>query len=126
MATAHATILVVEDDASVRKSLLDLLGDNACVIASSRVKDALTLLDCGVCPDVVITDWRMPGSGGAELIAGLRANLATAQTPVIVVTGLNDVKINDPRTRILAKPFSLDDLLSWVQSSASALAPAIH
>jgi PAS domain S-box-containing protein len=39
-------------------------------------------------PDLVITDWEMPGMDGIELIRNLKQNIVTADIPVIMCTGV--------------------------------------
>src|SRR5688572_26689498 len=39
-------------------------------------------------PDLIITDWDMPGMSGLELIRALKAEPATAEIPVIMCSGV--------------------------------------
>lgn len=40
-------------------------------------------------PNIIITDWEMPGLNGIELIASLKNNNSTAHIPIIMATGVN-------------------------------------
>jgi two-component system chemotaxis response regulator CheY len=66
-------------------------------------------------PDVIITDMQMPFATGDELIECLAANSATSGTPIIVVTGLLDVRLTARLKRlgvveVLTKPVDFADL----------------
>lgn len=69
-------------------------------------------------PDVIILDWVLPRLSGRDVLAALKADPATAATPVIVLTGLfSDVEaevVAEERVSYLAKPFDLDALISLV------------
>ncbi|GAB4271163.1 MAG: hypothetical protein Kow0092_25790 [Deferrisomatales bacterium] len=68
------TILVVDDDRvsrAVLRRILENLGHRV-----EEAPDAMAALEAVAVapPDLVITDWVMPGMGGAELIGTLRAS----------------------------------------------------
>ena len=63
--------------------------------------------------DVIVSDERMPGVLGSEVLAGLRE--AQWPTPFILITGFGDEKTHQEAFRLGAsavfdKPFDLDDL----------------
>ncbi len=117
MQTGHVDI--VEDDDSLRNSLLDLL-----TFAGYRVRvwrDAAAFLDNlpKSAPSVVITDMRMPGMGmsGLEMHAALIAR--GRNMPVIYISGESSLPqgIQAMKTGamdFLVKPFSREDLLRAV------------
>jgi diguanylate cyclase (GGDEF)-like protein len=82
-------VLIAEDDPSTRllvSTAVERLGHSACLAedgasALRRFQDEL--------PDVVITDWEMPGLDGTELARAIRAR-GGAYTYVIVLTGAAD------------------------------------
>lgn len=66
------TVLVVDDDASVLDSLVDLLGGVGYrVVVATDAATALSLMDSER-PDLVLTDIYMERGDGYELIAALR------------------------------------------------------
>ena len=78
-------MLVVEDEAYVRDSLVEILrarGFDAS--AAATVKDALELLSRAPV-DVVLSDLRMPGEDGLELVRRMQS--ATPDVPVLILTG---------------------------------------
>ena len=81
-------------------------------------------------PDVVIMDIQMPGMDGLEVIQRLRAQAATASTPIIAVTAL---AMASDRSRCLSagadqymsKPVRLRDLAQLVAEMTGSSAEAI-
>ncbi len=82
---SRGRVLVVEDETYVRDSLVEILrarGFDASAAAS--VKDALELL--GRAPvDVVLSDLRMPGEGGLDLVRHMKTT--SPDVPVLILTG---------------------------------------
>jgi signal transduction histidine kinase/CheY-like chemotaxis protein len=111
-----ARILVVEDDDFVRGSMVELLealGHQVTQAADGET--GLRELD-RVQPDLMITDYLMPGMTGAELI--LQARVACPGLPMIIATGYADMKaieqvIDDDM--VLRKPFQLSELAASVE-----------
>ena len=83
------TVLIVDDETFVRESLVDLLQSEGYRTASAgSVKEALKLVE--VEPIIaVITDLKMPGGDGTELLRELRR--ARRDLPVIVLTGVGTI-----------------------------------
>jgi len=78
-------VLVVEDEAYVRDSLVEILrarGFDAS--AAATVKDALELLSRAPV-DVVLSDLRMPGEDGLQLVRRMQST--TPDVPVLILTG---------------------------------------
>jgi signal transduction histidine kinase len=106
-----ARILIVEDDAFVRESMvssLEALGHEVAQAADGEA--ALHALERSR-PDLVITDYLMPGITGAELM--LRTRAIYPGVPMIIATGYADMKkieqvIGDDL--LLRKPFQLSEL----------------
>ncbi|MFO1251764.1 MAG: diguanylate cyclase [Inhella sp.] len=80
-------ILVVDDELEHLNALCELLqGGGYQVLRTSRSERALAIAESQR-PDLVITDWDMPGVSGIELIRQLKAHPATRDIPVIMCTG---------------------------------------
>jgi CheY-like chemotaxis protein len=96
-------ILVIEDDPYAREALtllLDYYGYD--VTAASNGNDGLALVTDAV-PDLVVTDWRMPGLSGLALCVALRQRRDTM--PIIVVTSADEVfNSEQPVNARLRKP----------------------
>jgi two-component system response regulator AtoC len=87
--TSRGRVLVVEDEAYVRESLVEILRTRRFdVSAAGSVADAL--LHLGRTPvDVVLSDLRMPGADGLELVR--RMQNAAPDVPVVILTGHGNV-----------------------------------
>jgi CheY-like chemotaxis protein len=96
-------ILVIEDDPYAREALtllLDYYGYD--VTAASNGNDGLALVT-DAAPDLVVTDWRMPGLSGLALCIALRQRRDTM--PIIVVTSADEVFSSEqPVNARLRKP----------------------
>jgi CheY-like chemotaxis protein len=132
--TAHrphgkGTILLVEDEVTVRRSVKRMLERAGYTIHEARHgADALLVWnehEGGI--DLLLTDLRMPELGGRELIAALHAR--DPELAVIAMSGYPPEMGIDPMgalagarpVQFLAKPFSSEELLGAVES---ALRPA--
>lgn len=110
------TVVVIEDEASVRSALNRLLkkrGVGTFVVATGN--DALTLVAEGIRPDFVLSDYNLRGSmNGIESIKALRSALAW-NVPAIVMTGDIQSKtieaIASRDVSVLIKPFLAEELL---------------
>ena len=123
--SARPRILVIEDDPYAREALtllLDYYGYD--VVAASNGTDGLALVTEAT-PDLVVTDWRMPGFSGLALCVALRERRDTM--PIIVVTSADEVFAHEqPVNARLRKPIDpplaqrvINDELR-AQSAASA------
>lgn len=80
-----ATVLVIDDDPSVRDSVVAYLDDcDYRLQSASGAADALSQIEASV-PDLVICDLKMPGMHGIELLE--RIKQGHPELPVIVVSG---------------------------------------
>jgi PAS domain S-box-containing protein len=114
------SILVVEDETSVRSSLARLLkarGIEAVVVATAN--DALARIGRQeIRPDLLICDYNLRGSAnGVDTINTLRAALAS-NVPAIVMTGDIRSEVVDSVAAhgisVLIKPFPANDLLQHI------------
>ena len=94
---------MIEDDQYAREALallLDYYGYD--VVVASNGTDGLALVT-EVMPDLIVTDWRMPGLSGLALCIALRERDDTV--PIIVVTSADEVFSHDqPVNARLRKP----------------------
>jgi DNA-binding NtrC family response regulator len=82
---SRGRVLVVEDEAYVRDSLVEILRARGYdVEGTGSVADALARL-ARAPVDMVLTDLRMPDADGLELVRRIQAS--TAEVPVVVLTG---------------------------------------
>jgi PAS domain S-box-containing protein len=112
-----ATILVVEDDDSVRRFIQNALtGAGFAVVEASNGKQAIDCLSRTHC-DLVITDLAMPEQEGIETIQQIRRE--DPELKIIAISGMFDSVMLTVATKLgayraLAKPISRDQLLQVV------------
>jgi DNA-binding response OmpR family regulator len=116
-------ILVVDDDAGILELLATALRDQGHVERASTAEEALDCLE-RVTYDVIVTDLRMPGMGGLELLR--RVSEIRPDTRVIVMTGESgpDVVVESLRNHAftyLLKPFTMNVLRDAVQQASGAV-----
>jgi PAS domain S-box-containing protein len=124
----RGTVLVVEDDASVRSAftrMLKLRGISAIGVATTSEAAALIEHE-GVCPDLILCDYNLPGPmNGVESIKALRAALAL-NLPAIVMTGDTRAKtmevVATHGLSVLVKPFAADELIQLMNRLCSSSA----
>jgi two-component system nitrogen regulation response regulator GlnG len=110
------TILVVEDD----RFLLEIIG-TALAEAGYEVRQArdgiagLREVEAAP-PDLVLSDVRMPGLGGAALAE--RLSQRQRPIPVILMSAVGHAAHHSPHP-FIAKPFTLDELLALVEQVLS-------
>lgn len=71
-------------------------------------------------PDLIILDWTMPGNDGIHLLALIRDNPVTEQTPVMMVTAMAEkaevmTAIQIGANDYIVKPFRTEDLIARVR-----------
>lgn len=99
-------ILVVDDEPSVRFLLrlgFELAGHQVEEAPNGLV--AIQAVENGRRPDLVATDFMMPLMNGGELIARLRANPATADLPIILVSSSPGSERRTAADVFIRKPF---------------------
>ena len=107
-----AALLVVDDDETIRDTLYDLFSEEHLCHVAETAEKAISLLR-EEAYDVVLTDISMPGLSGIELLGYVRQ--AQPNTPVIIISGINDHEHAQGLLRLgafdyLLKPFKLADL----------------
>ena len=84
-APAHATVLVVEDDAAVAATLARALEhDGFDVDVAGGVEEALAQARL-TRPSLVLLDWCLPGGAGQDVVRGVHAEIPAV--PIIVISG---------------------------------------
>src|ERR1700691_710321 len=109
-----ASILVVEDEAKMRRVVGLRLGDEGFAVHSAA--DAVTGLQLLVRekPDLIVTDLRLPGMSGVEFLQAVKR--VNAALPVVVMTAYGTVESAVEAMKIgasdfVTKPFSLAELV---------------
>jgi DNA-binding NtrC family response regulator len=106
-------VLVVDDDAPVREALVAMLDDAGYrAVPAADAEAALRLLEV-TAVDVVLTDIRMPGLNGLDLLAAVKRHHPAID--VVLITGYGDghtayTAWRRGAVRLLAKPVTPADL----------------
>jgi DNA-binding NtrC family response regulator len=113
MTTPRATILIVEDEAKMRRLLeLDLGDDGFEVLSAEDAETGLKLLQSNSV-DLVITDLKLPGMNGLDFLQAVKR--FQAALPVVVMTAFGTVEtaveaMKTGASDYVLKPFSLDEM----------------
>lgn len=114
------SILVVDDSPDTREVLRrNLTSKGHTVITASGVTEAIAVLAAN-CIDLVITDIRMPGIDGFDLLRHVHENYKESE--MLVITGFPSVEgavraMKAGADEYLAKPFTVEELFSAVDKA---------
>ncbi|HUR69258.1 MAG TPA: response regulator [Candidatus Thermoplasmatota archaeon] len=113
-------ILLVEDEPDIRASLKDLLEmqiPGATVALAANGAEGLRAMTAHR-PDLIITDYKMPGMNGLEFLEAARA--ASPDTPRVLMTAYPDLEvatraINEAHIEnFLAKPVEPEEMIEKI------------
>ncbi|PKN72872.1 MAG: response regulator [Deltaproteobacteria bacterium HGW-Deltaproteobacteria-10] len=127
MADRSVKILVVDDFATMRKVVRNLLkqgGYDDIVEAEDGVMAFKTLKSQKI--DVVVSDWNMPNMSGLELLKAVRADAELAKTPFLMVTAeaLQDNVVAAVKAGVnnyIVKPFTAEVLNEKIKKLVEGL-----
>jgi two-component system response regulator FixJ len=120
---SNSVVHVIDDDAAIRDSLSFLLGSAGFTARAYETAPELLARMGELEPGCIVTDVRMPGMSGLELVARLK-ELGVIH-PVIVLTGHADVALAIEAMKagvvdFLEKPFDDEALLRAVRTALAA------
>jgi nitrogen regulation protein NR(I) len=121
--SAAAHILLIEDDVSLAVNLCDVLKEDGFkVTVCKRGDEGLRCAGTDDC-DVVLSDLRLPGLGGLELVKQLHQT--QPRLPVVLMTAHGTIETAIEATKLgaydyLQKPFEMPDLLSVLHRALEA------
>jgi two-component system cell cycle sensor histidine kinase/response regulator CckA len=131
-APGGGTILLVEDDPSVRHITARILRRNGyIVVEASRPSEARAISETGDQLDLLLTDLVMPEMTGVKLAdeltlgrPGLRVLYMTGYAGATLSQGQNELL--DPEERVIQKPFTSDALLDRVRAALLSPSKMVH
>ena len=120
---SNSRILLVEDDDSIRELIEEMLNDEGYELTAVRNGlEAKELLKTRKF-DLIITDFKMPGLDGIELIRWCRVQ--NIQSSVMFMTGAGKLvpddasAVSESQATVFPKPLNLEKFLKTVQNSLS-------
>ena len=126
----RAHVLVAEDDDDLRTMVVtglrqdghDLIVARDGVELLEYVASSMLFAEAAPEPDLIVSDIRMPGFSGLNVLAGLRDE--RWHTPIVLMTAYADDEIRNEAVRLGAsaffeKPFDVDDLRTAVMNLVS-------
>ena len=130
-------IIIVDDEEAIRKAVGQLLFDKgyqvtACADAPTALRIALSkranndtdgesLSSESIVPDCIVSDIRMPGMDGLELLCAVRGNERLVEVPVVLLTAKGMTKdriagFDSGADAYLPKPFDPEELVAVVDN----------
>jgi len=120
------TVLVVDDQPSVRRLIREVLGDLAAIAEAPNGDRALAVAEAHP-PDVAILDMNMPGRDGLETLAILRSRHPCVKAVVLSGTsesGELERALQEGACCVLSKPFDVGRLREVVAGLLGSRADA--
>ena len=113
----RGTVLVVDDEESVRASVRAILEETCDVLEAGNGAQALDVLKSREI-DLVMLDQRMPGEAGIDVLPRIKA--ADPSTIVVIATAVRELRTAVEALKrgaydYLTKPFDVDDILMLAQ-----------
>ena len=122
--TGRKRILIVDDELAMGNMLAaccDLWGLDPTVVTTGA--EALQILE-HTTPDLILTDFMMPGMSGHEFTRRARASGRLRDVPVVLTSSAPDAASRDsPADAFLRKPFDLDEVEKVVRECLNRTPP---
>jgi CheY-like chemotaxis protein len=116
---AKADILVVEDHPTMRQAMRLILEHEGFVIREAADGTSALAMVREQPPDLMFLDLNIPGVGGAEVLSRIKADPATREVRIIIVTATGeegrDYVLSLGADEYFTKPFSPMTLLRTVE-----------
>ena len=119
-------LLIVDDNPLVRDLMCRGMEPHCAVTSSSDGADAL-LKSIDNPPDLILSDFRMPGLDGRQLLEKLRGRDKTRNIPFVLVASRSDIEeklrpaVGGGVEDFIAKPFFIADLVRQVKKIVDRL-----
>jgi signal transduction histidine kinase/DNA-binding response OmpR family regulator len=119
--STKATLLIVEDNQSLRDYLSLILEPHYTIVKAENGSVALAILHKGIRPDLILSDVMMPIMDGFQLLTALKSETAFYSIPVVMLTARAELQDKLKALRIgvddyLIKPFEEEELLARIEN----------
>jgi len=112
-------VLLVDDEPHIRAVTAEMLTELGFDVREANSPEAaLSAVQAGLTPDILVTDHLMPGMTGVELAYAVQAILPDARA--LIISGFAEVETLDASLYRLAKPFVQSDLARALESARQA------
>jgi DNA-binding NarL/FixJ family response regulator len=114
-------LLVVDDDPGLLLAVSETLRAEGYDVKTARRGAEAMMIVAQSLPDLIISDIRMPGMDGYQLVRNLRSNARTRLVPIVFLTAKDEIadRIQGFRTGVdayLTKPFEPEELAAIVRA----------
>jgi DNA-binding response OmpR family regulator len=113
MPSAAPTLLVIEDEEDSLVLLTEVLENSGFTVRPCHAPLSALLQLETFRPAMILLDWNLPLMSGRTFLDRAREKLGELP-PVVVLTGDTRLQAGGDLTRVLYKPFELDELLETV------------
>lgn len=121
-------VLLIEDEPNIAEAISFILSRDGCQVA--RYANGLGAFEHirAAMPDLVILDLMLPGRSGLEILTDLRADPATRNLAVMMLTAKGQGRDREAAeragvNRFMTKPFANDDMRAAVRALTGGQAP---
>ncbi|MCU1308941.1 MAG: response regulator receiver protein [Candidatus Angelobacter sp.] len=123
---ANVTVLLVDDNPMIREMLRQSLA-NICTVAIANDGTDALLRCIENPPDLIVTDYSIPGLDGRQLLEKLKSRTGTAKIPLIMVASRADITeklkmVQDSVEDYIEKPFFLKEAVSRIKKVVDKVA----
>jgi DNA-binding response OmpR family regulator len=119
-------ILVIEDEATLQKALVEILEQSGYDMLSALDGERGWDIAKEVVPDLILLDIILPKMDGFDVLRNLKADAKTMKIPVVILTNLGDITNIQKalelgaNTYLVKADFHLDDVLKKVEETLNS------
>ena len=118
--SAAPLVLIIDDDDVILDAMSEVLSTHDIkTVTADNGDQAIIHIKSGLIPDMIISDYRMPGMSGIDVINEIRKVMGT-EIPTIIMTGdasFNKIKeSNLSHSTVLRKPIDMSQLIGLIES----------
>jgi len=122
--SASPTVLIVDDEPLIRWALVETLVRHGCTaVEAGSANEAIEQLARGLMPDVILLDYRLPGSLGLTLLETLKQLVPSAAVIMMTAFAAPTLQADALRLgayRLVIKPLDMSDVSPLVQEAYEA------
>ncbi|OCR00349.1 hypothetical protein BCD67_00610 [Oscillatoriales cyanobacterium USR001] len=120
--TEGIKVLIVDDEPVNLQVLFNILSlQNYEIYQANNGEEALSIIEQGLKPDIILLDVMMPRMTGYEVTQKLRESYISSELPILLLTAKNQVQdivigLNSGANDYLSKPVAKDELLARMRT----------